>query len=275
MIKEEIFQVSNNALIVDYVESYPTGLVSIFKEHQNEFDSIRHLIINKEFWYDNSPVYEYYNNSPLYQEIHQFLSKGNYAICLFHVSRLLTFEIESIITHGFQKTSNQMLLSKIKIAHKFGYFTDEEAVHLSNHLLNHTQNPLSQVYAYTSLSFLIEDSKSKMKINSWWGGESISWHYDERNCTKSEEKIIEKLKSIGNPSVIVIAQNYNNLYSLTHDGEYISATYNIVNLIILIYLSNLYSLKFNTNYFGEVYFDSLPIVKCILPLSYFTISEFR
>ena len=264
-LQRDISRLAKGAILLDQIESYPYEIISVFNQFHHNFERIKSHLVDNEFWYEESYINDYFYDSDLYHKINDVLTRSNFDIVFYHTSRLLPFEIEQIKKKGFLKTTSNMLKEKVRLAEENGYFSVNEAEYLITHLLNHTQNPHGLIYCYTNFSFLLVDSQTKMRINSWWGGESISWYYNENSSTDFEKVIIDKLQRIGTPSVIVLSQRYNNLYSI-FDSMTLNSKCKVIHLMILFYISNFFNLDFNTDNFGELNFSPIPKIVDVIPL---------
>lgn len=265
-LKEYIYSKNRDLILVDYLKSYPNELINILEGFKLDFDKCFKGIINFEFFYEDEAIMKITNeNSVIYKKIDQYLSSINAEIVIYHVTKLLDFEIEDIKTIGFNRTNLKMIEKKLETAFLKGYISNDMFLELKSNICL-SQNVYNLVYCYTNITFLIYDSESVMNLNTLWGGETINWKYDVRKCDSVQENTEWKLKKLGSTCVLMFKQKFNDLYSIV-DGSIYEQKYKLNNLIILTYFSDMFNLNMKYSIYGAISVTPLPVVIDVVDLN--------
>lgn len=262
-VHKYLLKYASKAVILDCFESIPHDLVSIFRKFEVQYKELN--LNGKRYWYEDSRLNRMCSEGILFEEITTKLEEMNTEFMFFHVSKLLDFEISDIKNNGFKPTTREMITNKVTNAFNRGYFEQNEYELLLSKITPETQNPRSLFYNYTKITFLLEDSKNSMNINSHWGGESTSWHIDKHSKIDNEVKLYSKLENLGSTCVVINKISYKDLI-LSEFPNVIK--YDLVTLLLHEYLVFKYKLKRNVNYFGAIHFKIAPQIIDVIGLDF-------
>lgn len=143
---------------------------------------------------------------PLEEEDEFIALLGSRPLLVYHCSRLLEFEVESVHREGLSALSAELVARKLDAAHAAGALTDAQLAHLhTSHVyaLDNSAGRDGKVCVLVGRTSL-DDKYGLERLLSLWGGEAIYWMHgvdrtDEPSSTGGS------LRRLGRPAVVTLA----------------------------------------------------------------------
>ena len=263
-VKEYLHYLSKEVLILDYLPSFCDETLKVLSKFSTYLLSLKSDLSN-EFWYEN-PEFDHMcmAGNQFYDELNSYLELSDPNIMFFHVSKLLDYETKQIRKDGLFRTTKLSIQKKIELAYHNGFLEKSQMEYIIERITPDTQNPYELFYCYTKVDFLLADSKTSMRINSHWGGESTSWHLSETSSDQNEQRILQKISALGETYVVILKQRYNKSCSKMNHQSCSKST--IIKLILLEYTANLLNLENINKHYGATCFYNCPDVIDIVEL---------
>jgi hypothetical protein len=143
---------------------------------------------------------------PLEEESQFVRLLGDRSLLVYHCSRLLDFEVESVRREGLRALSAGLVARKLNVAHAAGALTaDQHARLLDSHVyaLDNSDGRGGKVCALVGRTAL-DDPFGLERLLSIWGGEAIYWAHGD-DPADDPLRLGGALRGLGRPAVVTLA----------------------------------------------------------------------